>query len=338
MGSGALSPKSIPTIDLRPWFTGEPNAKANVARQVALACEDIGFFTVVGHGVAEDVIRRCYQAARAFFDQPIETKKSVAQRDGIPRGYVGFAESTVAYSMGQESPPDLREIYAIGPVDVDYADPYYSSQAAAGHFAPNVWPPAPPGFKEALTTYFQAGEQLAATIMRIFAVALDRPEEFFTPYIDRSISMIEILNYPALSSPPLPGQMRVGEHSDYGSLTILFHENKPGNLQVRTKDGEWVDAKATPGGFVINIGDLMAQWTNDRWVSTVHRVLPPPPEHMHDSRRIAIPFFHQPNYDAVITCIDDTAPPKYQPETSGDHLHRKLSAVTSQRTSAVDSL
>jgi isopenicillin N synthase-like dioxygenase len=299
---------------------------------VALACEDIGFFTVVGHGVPEGVVARCYEAARAFFDQPIEVKKSFAQRGGVSRGYVGFAESTVAYSMGQESPPDLREIFAIGPVDIDRDDPYYSSAAATEYFAPNVWPASPLGFEAALTAYYRAGEKLAATIMRIFASALDRPEDFFTHYIDRSISMVEVLNYPALSTPALPGQMRVGQHSDYGSLTILFHENKPGNLQVQTRDGDWVDVEAVPGGFVINLGDLMAQWTNDRWVSTVHRVLPPPPQFMHESRRTAIPFFHQPNYDAVITCIDDTAPPKYRPETSGDHLHRKLSAITAHRT------
>jgi isopenicillin N synthase-like dioxygenase len=327
---------NIPNIDLRPWLSGDSKGKADVVRSVALACEDIGFFTVVGHGVPEDVVTHCYEAARAFFDQPIEVKKSVAQRGGASRGYIGFAESTVAHSMGQESPPDLREIYAIGPVDVDRADPYYSSAAAAEYFAPNVWPGSPPGFEAALTAYFRAGEKLAATIMRIFAAALDRPEDFFTRYIDRSISMVEVLNYPALSAPPLPGQMRVGEHSDYGSLTILFHENKPGNLQVQTRSGEWVDAEAVPGGFVINLGDLMAQWTNDRWVSTVHRVLPPPPQHMHESRRISIPFFHQPNYDAVITCIDDTAPPKYQSETSGDHLHRKLSATTSRRAPIID--
>jgi isopenicillin N synthase-like dioxygenase len=225
-------------------------------RSVAPACEDIGFFTVVGHGVPEDVVTHCYEAARAFFDQPIEVKKSVAQRGGASRGYIGFAESTVAHSMGQESPPDLREIYAIGPVDVDRADPYYSSAAAAEYFAPNAWPASPPGFEAALTAYFRAGEKLAATIMRIFAAALDRPEDFFTRYIERSISMVEVLNYPALSAPPLPGQMRVGEHSDYGSLTILFHENKPGNLQVQTRNGEWVDAEAVPGGFVINLGDL----------------------------------------------------------------------------------
>jgi isopenicillin N synthase-like dioxygenase len=325
----AMSASNVPTIDMRPWFSGDSDKRTGVARAVGDACENIGFFAVVGHGVEDDVISTCREAAEHFFDQPLQTKMSVAQQGGSYPGYIGFAQSTIAHSMGVDSPPDLREIFGVGPIDVDRTNSYYSNEAAAYFFAPNVWPASPPGFKDALVAYYRALDSLANSIMQIFAVALNLEKDFFAQHTDRSISMLEILNYPALTAPPLTGQMRVGEHSDYGSVTILLHEKRPGNLQVRNRDGQWIDVEAIPGALLINIGDLMAQWTNDRWVSTVHRVLAPPPEHLHDSRRISIPFFQQPNYDALITPLDDAKASKYRPETVGDYVHRKLSAVFS---------
>ncbi|MCU1455042.1 MAG: 2OG-Fe(II) oxygenase family protein [Acidimicrobiales bacterium] len=322
----------VPIVDLAPWLAGDAPGKALVAEQVRDACEEIGFFSVVGHGVPPDLVSACRAVARAFFDQPVDEKVPVAaHRPGAFRGYVPLGRAAVAYSMGKESPPDLREVFAMGPVDVDRRDPYFSGEQAGNHFAPNIWPAAIPTLEAVLTDYFRALDDLARTLMRVFAVALDRPEDFFEPFIDRSISMLEALNYPDLVEPPLPGQLRVGEHSDYGSLTILLHDDAPGNLQVRTKDGSWADVAAVPGGFVVNLGDLMAQWTNDRWVSTVHRVVPPPLELLGQSRRLAIAFFHQPNYDALISCLDgvrgEGEAAKHPPETSGDHLRRKIAGI-----------
>ena len=129
----------------------------------------------------------------------------------------------------------------------------------------------------------------------------------------------------------MPGQLRAGAHSDYGSLTILKAEANPGGLQVYNKAGEWVDVPIVPDCFVVNIGDLMARWTNDRWVSTLHRVINPPREHALGSRRQSLVFFHNPNYDADIsclpTCIAAGEPPRYPATTSGEHLRSRFVAT-----------
>jgi isopenicillin N synthase-like dioxygenase len=128
---------------------------------------------------------------------------------------------------------------------------------------------------------------------------------------------------------PEPGQLRAGAHTDYGTLTVLLPENKPGGLQVRGADGSWRDIHAMPGSFVVNLGDLMAYWTNDRWCSTLHRVVNPPPEAHGISARLSLAFFHQPNHDARIeclpSCVDAAHPAKYPATTSGAHLLSKTS-------------
>lgn len=133
--------------------------------------------------------------------------------------------------------------------------------------------------------------------------------------------------YPAQPEPPEPGQLRKGEHSDWGSLTILSREEAPGGLQVRMPDGEWLDVPDVAGAFVINIGDLMSVWTNNRWVSTRHRVVNPP-RHQSDRARYSLAFFHQPNFDTLIECLPGCAsesnPPVWPPVRSGDYILEKF--------------
>jgi isopenicillin N synthase-like dioxygenase len=166
--------------------------------------------------------------------------------------------------------------------------------------------------------------------MRIFALALKLPEDTFDGKIDRHISRLRVRNYPAQDTAPAPGQIRAGAHSDYGSLTILATEDKPGGLQVCNADGHWVDVPVVPGTFIINIGDLMARWTDDAWVSTLHRVVNPPADAGAGSRRQSLVFFHNPNYDAVISSLapsDAGGPGKYPPTTSGEHLRQLFTAT-----------
>jgi isopenicillin N synthase-like dioxygenase len=138
-----------------------------------------------------------------------------------------------------------------------------------------------------------------------------------------------ISNYPDQPEELEAGQLRAGAHTDYGGLTILKTEDKPGGLQVQTSDGRWEPVPIVPGAFIINLGDLMAQWTNDEWVSTMHRVVNPPRDQAIGSRRQSLVFFHQPNYDAVIECIPtctETAP-KYARTTSIEHLEMKMNQM-----------
>jgi isopenicillin N synthase-like dioxygenase len=319
----------VPVIDIAPFRDGDAAGKAAVARQVGQACRDIGFLIISGHGIDPALIERTDAVSRKFFDLPLEDKMAVVRPAmDVTRGYIPIETEAVAASRGEKTAGDLNESFMIGPVDVDPSDPYYTRPEAGKHFHPNLWPAAPDGLRETYAAYYRAMGDLAARLMRIFALALELPEAFFDDKIDRHISRLRIRNYPEQATPPKPGQLRAGAHSDYGSLTILKAEANPGGLQVFNKEGEWVDVPIMEGTYIVNLGELMARWTNDAWVSTLHRVVNPPAEHALGSRRQSIIFFHNPNYDADITCIPSCAgadnPPKYPPTTSGDHLRNQF--------------
>jgi isopenicillin N synthase-like dioxygenase len=321
---------SVPIIDIAPYRGGDAAGWTRLAKDVGRACRDIGFLVIAGHGVPFELVGETCAAAREFFDLPLSEKMQVAPpaRD-VTRGYTPIASEAVARSRGAaDKVGDLNESLMIGPVDP--VDPDYAHRGGK-HFAPNLWPERPAAVRPVFTRYYRAMSGLAQTLMRIFALALDLDEHFFDDKIDRHISRLRLRNYPAQMTPPLPGQLRAGAHSDYGSLTILATEDKPGGLQVCNAAGEWVDVPAIPDCFIVNLGDLMARWTNDAWVSTLHRVVNPPTHLAATSRRQSLVFFHNPNYDAPVACIPTCLKagerPKYQPTTSGEHLRRLFIAT-----------
>lgn len=319
----------VPVIDIAPFTAGSPRERSDVARCVDEACRDIGFLVIGGHGVPSAAIAEIGAVSRAFFDLPLDEKLAVRRpAPSVTRGYIPLEAESVARSQGDAAAPgDLNESLMIGPVDVA-DDAYHRGPAAGMHFHPNLWPNRPAGLREAYIGYYRTMSALAGTLMRLFAVGLDLPEPFFDAKIDRHISRLRVRNYPAPEGTPKPGQLRVGQHSDYGSLTILHTEDVPGGLQVRNKEGQWVDVPILPDTFVVNIGELMARWTNDRWAATLHRVVNPPAAAGAQSRRQSLVFFHNPNYDAEIVCLpscqDADTPPRYPPTTSGEHLARQF--------------
>lgn len=322
---------TVPAIDIAPFGPGGnragPAERAAVVRAVSAACIDIGFFTITGHGVPAALVDRMLETSRAFFDLPLVDKQRVARpRPEQSRGYIALGAENLSYSRGDASTTDLKEFFAIGPVDVP-DEAYYRRPEASPSFAPNLWPERPAELRAVWTEYYRAMEGLAARIMRIFALALGLAEDFFRDKTDRHISGIRANHYPEQVEPPAPGQIRAGAHTDYGAVTILLPDHVPG-LQVLNRRGAWVDVIAPPGTFVCNIGDLMQHWTNDRWISTMHRVVNPPRAAATGNRRLSIPFFHQPNYDALIeclpTCCGPDAPPRYEPVTSGQHRLTKF--------------
>ena len=308
---------TIPVIDLGigRHGTGEfvRADDPEITAAIGHACRTTGFFVAVGHGVDSDMIDELRRVATAFFDLDDGTK--LEYEPPIGSGSAGYVRSeALSYSRGDASPPDLKESFTIHPV------------GRPGRPDVNRWPVEIDGFRDVATRYYSEMESLAAHIMSLFALAVDLDASHFTPIIDRSLSAIRMLHYPSLSEPPLPGQLRAGAHTDFGSLTLLLIDDAPGGLQVRSPSGDWVDVPVVPGGFVVNIGDLMAQWTNDHWVSTLHRVVVPPVGP--GTRRLSVAFFHQPNDDALIetlpTCLAPGEVARYEPVLSGDHLRRKV--------------
>lgn len=341
----ALRPTAdvVPVIDMSGYDSGDLDTRRAIARRIDEACRSTGFLVAAGHGVPEALIARTERAARAFFDLPTAIKRGYCSRDpAVYRGYFALESNAVAYSLdNREAAPDLFERFAIGRVSIDPEDPYYSgTDTARNTFAPNIWPQEVEDFAAATTAYYRAMEGLAQKLMRLFALALDLDERWFDDKIDKHMTSFVIQNYPDQPTPPRPGQLRAGAHSDYGSLTILKTEDKPGGLEIQGGDGVWRPVVPVPGTFIINIGDLMAQWTNDRWVSTMHRVVNPPRDRAVGSRRQSLIFFHQPNYDALVECLPgcggrDGA--KYPPITSGEHLLNKLRKQMSTKDTDVPS-
>ena len=317
----------VPVIDISRYFGGSEADKHRIAREIDAACQAIGFLVVSGHGVLDDLINRMHIVSRRFFDLPVEAKRRHIRSDpNTHHGYYPLETNAVAYSRDDRTaPPDYREIFSINPPRVDPTDPYYTSPLGKRIFAPNIWPDDIPGFADTWTEYYLAMERLATSLMRLFALALGLDEHWFDAKIDKHMTNLAASNYPDQPAALANGQLRAGPHTDYGSLTILKTEDKPGGLEVLGADRTWREVPAVPKTFIINLGDLMARWTNDRWVSTMHRVVNPPPGI--DSRRQSLIFFHQPNYDAVIECLPGchgADGPKYAPITSGEHLLTKL--------------
>ena len=321
----------VPVIDLSSARDGDERDRLLVAKTLGKVCETSGFLAVVGHGVPQATIDEMYRATKEFFALAEETKAALrsAPNDPLMRGFGrdgSLAASNVEASVEHERDlPDLSQTYTYNrlgeptaPVLPEGSDPLLTT--------PNHWPDLP-GFKQAYRAYYAAMQDLALELMRLFALALDLPETWFDGKVDRHMTNLTANYYPAQVVPPKPGQLRKGQHSDWGSLTILYQDDAPGGLQVLDKVGEWVDVPAIEGSFVVNIGDLMAIWTNDRWVSTVHRVVNPAPEQA-GRERYSVPFFHQPNYDALIECIPTCAglgnPPRYAPVRSGEYILEKF--------------
>ena len=165
--------------------------------------------------------------------------------------------------------------------------------------------------------------RLVVFLMRLAALALDVDEAFFDDKVDRSIGTMRLNYYPAQPSPPRPGQLRASAHTDYGGFTILSGEDVPGGLQVRTRGERWVDVPTSPTTFVVNIGDLLMRWTNDRWLSNMHRVVNPPAPVAPGAARLSIAFFNHPNYDTLVECLPSQGPAKHPPVLSGEYRDMK---------------
>ncbi|MGA2043892.1 MAG: 2-oxoglutarate and iron-dependent oxygenase domain-containing protein [Roseiarcus sp.] len=319
----------FPVLDLRDFERAGGAARRERAAAVDAVCRASGFLAVSGHGVAQEVIDGVWSKARDFFDLPAKEKqRSRAPYPGYPYGYLGPGTEALARSRDVDSPPDLKESFNGGPARAP--DGMADAEALAFCYAPTIWPGRPDGFRAAWTTYYAAMEDLAARIMRVFAAALGLPEDRFDQFIEAPVSALRALNYPAQTAAPVAGQLRAGAHTDYGSLTILLPQAGSRGLEIWGRDGAWFEAPPIPGAFIVNIGDLMQRWTNDRWVSTLHRVANPAAELGGRARRQSLAFFHQPDWFAEIACLEAClAPgetPKYQPVLSGPYLMGKFRA------------
>jgi isopenicillin N synthase-like dioxygenase len=306
----------IPLIDL-----AVPDGEA--AARMAAACEVHGFFGVVNHGVPQAHLLDSVAAARRFFALPDAAKAAVARpRPGVNRGYIAPGTEVLARLAGNEAPPDVKEILTFGPDDFPDTD-YFNCPDAAPHWVRNLWPQQDlPGFREDVLAYWGDMQTLSRRLTRLCAIALGIAPDFFEPRTDHDPSQLRLIHYPPQERTPLPGQLRAGVHTDLNLLTIVYSDNTIGGLEVQGRDGTWIAAPRFEG-FMVNIGDTMMRWCNDRWKSTPHRVANPPVAAGSASDRISLAFFFIANYDALIECVPSCCgpdnPPRYAPITVGEY-------------------
>jgi len=270
----------------------------SVVDDVCRACEETGFLVVVGHGVDQALVGEIDEVSRAFFDLPVAEKLRLHDGELEPDRpvYRPVKSESLGATAGQGSHGDLKESLDYGP-----------TLPGAG------WPERPLGLEGAYRRYLAAMNELGGRLRCVFARALGNDDRFFEPLFDDRASSLRVINYPELESRPAEGQLRAGAHRDYGFLTILRIENVAGGLQVLTPRGEWVAVETPPDSFVVNLGDMLAEWTGGRWVSTLHRVAVPPADAV-GSRRQSLVFFHNPRQDAYIDELETT---------SGDYILAK---------------
>jgi isopenicillin N synthase-like dioxygenase len=313
---------SIPIIDLSDCDR-DGASFAQTARRIADACETIGFFGLTGHGVAAERIAATERIAERFFALPLDRKMAVLRpRPGINRAYIPYGTETLARLAGNETPPDYKEVYAMG-LEGYPDEPYFNCDAALPHFARNRWPVELPEMPGVLGAYWDDMQRLARRVMSLSAHALSLPPDYFDLRARRDPSQLRLIHYPPYRGPWESGQLRAGVHTDLGLLSIVHsRNNRIGGLEVQDRGGAWL---AVPefDGFVVNIGDSLMRWCNDRWRSTPHRVANPPPEAGEASARTSLVFFFIADYDSVIapiaSCVDAAHPPKYPPVTVGEY-------------------
>lgn len=309
---------AFPVFDLAKFEKSTGQSRSDAAAQLDQICRDTGFLVLQGHGVPATLTDRMFAAIRMFFEQPAEIKaRTAAPYPGYPYGWLGPDKEALARSKGQDTPPDLKESFNGGPLNIPAGIP--DPQAYEFCYQPTLWPELS-GFRETWEEYYAAMEDLARRVMAAFAAALDLPEAYFAPFIGQPISALRALHYPGTQGDIRQHQQRAGAHTDYGSLTILLPQPGSSGLQIHSGE-EWVDVPAPPGAFVINIGDLMARWTADRWVSTLHRVV----ARADQPERYSLAFFHQPDWMAEISPLDGST--GYPMVRSGPYLMQKFQST-----------
>ena len=284
----------IPIIDVRSliYRTGELHQMAD---EIGQACCNSGFFYIVGHGIDDQLQHRLEQVSRQFFAQNLKTKLEISMDRG-GKAWRGYFPVGGEFTSGK---PDIKEGIYFG---IELSSEHPQVKAGTPLHGPNLFPSNIPMFRETVLDYMAAMTQLGHTLMSGIALSLGLDESYFSDlYTSDPLTLFRIFNYPAdVSENDDGGGWGVGEHTDYGLLTIL-KQDESGGLQVKSKAG-WIDAVPVAGSFVCNIGDMLDRMTGGLYKSTAHRVV-----NRSGKDRLSFPFFFDPNFNAEVRPIEGIA-------------------------------
>jgi isopenicillin N synthase-like dioxygenase len=308
-----MTSTDVPVIDLKEWRTGDTETRVALAARVDHALRTSGFLLADNHGIDEALTTAVREQASRFFALPEAAKDPYRTRVG-GRGWIPPGAESNSYSFGIESPPDLKETFKAG--------------SGGGQDPTNLVVAEVPDLHPTINAFLDASWAVAVELFDLLAAALDLPKGTFTSQASRLDSSLNVNYYPPLraTGPPAIGQFCIGGHSDFGVLTLLDRQPGYGGLQIELADGRWIDAPWVPGTLTINIGDLLARWTGDRWRSTVHRVLPPS-DQAPDEALISLVHFCGVGPDTLIETLPVGGPRHYEPVTSGDYTGAKLRSI-----------
>ena len=281
-----MSTERIPIIDVSPLDGGNEVACRHVADELCEAARTVGFFYVRNHGVSRVQLDEVFSAARNFFAAPEEKKRSVAISP-FHRGWLEIGATKMAGSAAS----DVKESFVWG-LDIPPDDPDFL--AGGRLLAPNQWPLFLPEMRAQLMAYFQSTQLCGQRLLRAFATGLGVRSDYFLTHVDKPVSRGALIYYPPRSSEPDVAEFGAAPHSDFGTLTLLA-QDEVGGLQVKDKSDVWIDADPIEGTFVVNVGDLLARWSNGRFESTPHRVVNPLGQ-----ERYSVAMFVDPNWDSVV--------------------------------------
>ena len=310
---------TLPIIDMSGLRSESAGEREAVGRALKEVCLDKGFFYLTGHQVAAQTRDSALGVIREFFSLPLNEKLDADKaQSNCHRGY----EKLKGQTLEPGAPADVKEGYYIGR-DLPLDDP----RVRAGKFnhGPNIWPRSLPQFRQHLTAYYDELLDVARLLMRGIALSLDLDEDHFDSFTTEELATLRLLHYPEQPAHPAPGEKGCGEHTDFGTITLSLQDDC-GGLQVWGGEDGWIDAAPIPDTYVVNLGDMIGRWTNDRYHSTLHRVI-----NTSGRERHSIPFFYLGNPDVPVRCIPTCLQPgetaKYPLTTIGRH-YEEMYGVT----------
>ena len=286
------STEEIPILDMGPYLAGETGGREAVARCLAEITEKVGFFYLKGHGIPQTLVERLFAETRRFHALPAEVKAKTPHMfvDSFQTGYqpANTAKSKKAnVDILKDAKPNLLSKFLV----TRELPPDHPR-----HKTMNVWPDDLPGFRETISEYHAAIENLGRQFLPLWATSLDMPIDFFEKYFEEPHLTLSLLHYPPQKEIG-NRQYGIAPHADNSFMTFLAQSNVPG-LAVRMPSGHWRIVENIPGTFLVNTGNVMVRWTNDRYLSTKHRVI-----NTAGVDRYSIPVFFGPSGDAMIECI-----------------------------------
>ncbi|WP_413793901.1 2-oxoglutarate and iron-dependent oxygenase domain-containing protein [Pseudomonas sp. N4] len=302
---------SLPIIDISPLYGDEPDAWQAVAGQIDRACRQWGFFYIKGYPISPARIAEVLDNAQRFFALPVEEKLKIdITQTRHHRGYGAVATE----QLDPNKPSDLKETFDMGlHLPADHPDVMAEKPLRGPNRHPDL-----SGWATLMEQHYRDMQALAQTLLRAMTLALGIERDFFDTRFNDPVSVLRLIHYPPRQTASSVEQQGAGAHTDYGCITLLY-QDAAGGLQVRNVNGEWIDAPPIDGTFVVNLGDMMARWSNDRYLSTPHRVISP-----RGMDRYSMPFFAEPHPDTLIQCLpgcqDDAHPPRYPTTTCAEFL------------------